>query len=116
MGALHRVAPAVPAHARRAADVDVGAPPERDRAGRETAHVRVRAARRAAHTHAVLEAVAQLDELVRAVRAGQRGERSFRGAAGARTLRDADWMSGAARSCELERNDVIAAAPAEVTT
>lgn len=39
-----------------------------------------------------------------------------RASTGARTLRDADWMSGGARSCELERNDVIAAAAAEVTT
>ena len=71
--ALDGVAAAVPARARRAADVDVGAPPERDRPGRESAQAG-RAVEELAHALPVVEAVAQLEQLAAAGRPGERGE------------------------------------------
>ena len=60
--ALDGVAAALPAGARRAADVDVGAAAERDRAGGQAAHP-VRAVEDLAHALPVVEAVAQLEQL-----------------------------------------------------
>ena len=72
-GALDGVAAAVPARARRAADVDVGAPAERDRAGRQTAQP-VGAVEDLPHPLPVIEAVAQLEQLAAPGGAGERGE------------------------------------------
>ena len=72
-GALDGVAAAVPARARRAADVDVGAPAERERPGRQSAQPG-RAVEELAHPLPVVEPVAQLEQLAAVARPGERGE------------------------------------------
>ena len=67
------VAAAVPAGARRAADVDVGAAAERDRPRRQSAQPG-RAVEDLAHALPVIEPVAQLEQLAAAGRPGERGE------------------------------------------
>ena len=63
----------MPARARRAADVDVGAPAQHDRAGRQTAQPGG-AVKDLAHTLPVIQAVAQLQQLAAVRRSGERGE------------------------------------------
>jgi hypothetical protein len=74
---LDRVAAAVAARARSAADIHVGAPAEKDRARRQPAQPRG-ALEELPHPHAVVEPVAQLDKLVRIALAGERGEEPCR--------------------------------------
>ena len=72
-GALDGVAAAVPAGARRAADVDVGASAERECPGRESPQPG-RAVEELPHALPVVEAVAQLEQLAAVARPGERGE------------------------------------------
>ena len=76
--ALDGIAAAVPARARRAADVDVRAPAERHRARRQTAQA-VGPVEDLAHALPVLEAVAQLEQLAAPGSAGERREKPRRG-------------------------------------
>ena len=71
--ALDGVAAAVPARARRAADVDIGAPAQRDRPRRQAPEP-VGAVEDLPHALPVLKAVAQLEQLAAPGRAGERGE------------------------------------------
>jgi hypothetical protein len=72
-GALDGVAAAVSPDARCAADVDVGAPPERDRPGRESAQA-CWAVKDLPHALPVVEAVAQLKQLAAVGLPCERGE------------------------------------------
>ena len=72
-GAVDGVAAAVPARARRAADVDVGTPAEHDRAGRQSTQPSG-AVKDLAHALPVIQAVAQLEQLAAVRRSGERGE------------------------------------------
>jgi hypothetical protein len=72
--ALDGVAAAVPARARRASDVDVGAAAQRDRARRQTSQA-IGPVEDPAHPLPVLEAVAQLEQLAASCGCGERGEK-----------------------------------------
>ena len=96
-GALDRVAAAVPGRARCAADVDVGAPPQPQRAGREPPQV-ARAIEELPHPLPVLEPVAQLDELAWAGRAGERGQKPDRGLVPGQRGRCGDHESSRSKS------------------